>query len=552
MRLVKVEPRPPQALRVLVQGADDAGSIEFTFAAAAAWSDRPLLVINATGKDLHAFGERYSMVEIQDDAGRPSRSLTEIIGVLEDLNPAEWGAVVVLDANRLYRATRCAVRDAKEVENLSAGQWDNTNEALGELGERLTRLGLPSIFFAPPTDVYGVDAQGEPVVTGTKPQAWKDLPRSAHLHVHLLRRGTTLTLEVAGDDWARLGAPGTVRLGITGASVGEAVADLARGARPGEAGGTTLAESSAAEIAARAQRLAKRQAKSAEIRARLQNIAELRAYQGRWDEFTAEIAAAMPALETSDLNSITKVSDAVLSKWSPLLTWMRGAEADLERTAFSLHEQRPDAVAGPSINMCPADGGTSNREAARLLSCAPGVAQHALRESARGPLIDRLRWLARYAGVWSEPCFAAVCLTCSLPPRGPGWDRYNDDELRLVALHVLSLALVRDAYDPPTVAANLPVSLVPKPADPPAPHAQRSVVLALPTVTEFDQMIRDRASDYLSMLMTTGGWRDRVSSLMSDAGVEPRRPQLPHTWTRSERLAVYRVLLGSVEQLMAS
>lgn len=587
MRLVKVEPQAPQALRVLVQGADDAGSIDFSLACASEWTSNSILVINATGKDLGAFGGRYDLVEIRDDADRPSRSLTEIIGVLEGIKPGAFGAAVVLDANRLYRAIRCAARDAKQVENLSAGQWDSANEALGLLGELLTRLGLPSVFWAPPTDLYGTDGHGEPVVVGTKPQAWKDLARSAHLHISVTRRRETVSVEVASDDWNRIGKPGTVIEGASGRSVGEAVADLARAAKAGQAAGTTLEEASAAELGARAARLDARREGSKRVRTRLLNIAELRAEQGRWDEFIDEVNGSLSVLEPKDLDAVSKKTDEVLAKHGDMLDWMRAASADLERhLTRSLHDLRPSAV-GPSIARCPA---RDDMPVDQLLQVP--YADHQLRECSGEDLVGWVASLAQCAGLWSdavvaEPAFAAVCLRAGLMPKGPSWERYTDEELRNVALYLLSLAKTRTSYDPPTESKpapprlravavddrpteatdSQPSSTLPTsaPTDPfglpdeasdvtatPKTSGRRFLPIDIPTIREFDDLEKNEATDYLNILLLQGCWRDHLDDLCTKAKIAPNRPQVVHSWTRAERLAAYQVLLAHADHRMAS
>lgn len=582
MRLEQVTPGPPAAFRVLVQGADDAAPIDFSLSVAAAWTDAPILVVNATGRDLSAFGSRYRLVEIRDDDGRPSRSLTEIVGVLEQLDHGAFGACVVLDANRLYRATRCAVRDAKQIENLSSGQWDGTNEALGEFGERLTRLGLPSVFYAPPTDVYGLDAQGEQTVVGTKAQAWKDLPRTAHLYVGLSRSGQDQVVEVLGDDWGALGRPGTMIVGATGRGVGDATTELARGARAGAVGGTTLAEASAAELAARARRVEARRRRSGEVRTRLLNLAELRAQQGRWDEFVAELNSSVAELDPDDFEQVSKRTDQVLAKRGELIDWMRAAEADLERNLTrTLHELRPGGVVGPSTAESPA---RDDMPVEQLLSTPPGVAAHQIRDCAREDIASWVASLAQYACVWSEPSFAAVCLGCSVPPRGPSWESYSDDELRRVALYCLSLAQTRYHCDRHVAGAERPrlraveseagpptrgegvrqiaVAAVPDPFELPE-HVEASPVsgqepgparltVDLPTPAEFNDLDRPVATDYLNALLLAGGWRDRIEELLAEADICPQRPQATQTWTRTERFAAYQVLLARADQRLAS
>lgn len=556
MKLVKVQPTPPQALRILVQGADDAGPIDFALSLASSWGERPLLVVNASGKDLHAFGERFNLVEVQDDQGRPSRSLTEIIEVLEQVEPGTFEAAVILDTNRLYRAVRCAVRDAKEIENLSAGHWDSTNETLGLLGETLTRVGMPAIFVAPPTDLYGVDEHGDPTIRGSKAQGWKDLPRTSHLHLCLFRRGADLLVEVAGDDWGCLGTPGTVLEGFTGGMVGAQTSALAHGARAGETGGTTLAESSAAEIAARARRVQQRRLKSAMIRTRLLNIAELRAYQGRWDDLTNEISSSLASLEPADLNEISKRTDQISTRWSNTIAWMVAAERDLELSTIPLYQQRPGGICGPSPLACPTE------EMVDVESLAmPDAAQHQLRDSTREQLTVWISSLARYAEVWDETPFAVVCAFAGVGCFGPSWTNYADDTLLAIAIQCLSLALAKRQFDHNTVPEPRQLQVVAsEPAEEPKTSVAPLVVIAgrtkrvevvepptlsvrLPTEAEFGELTRERAADVINLVLNQCSLRGSLDAVLADARCSPRKPHSPHTWNRLEQVAVYSVLL---------
>lgn len=561
MTLVTISAAPPQALRVLVQGSDDAAPIDFAISIASVFAEhhtrRRVLVINASGKDIGAFAKAFApveLVEVRDAQGRPSRALTEIVDTMEkEVRPGEFAACVVLDANRLYRATRCSVRDLRSIENLSAGDWDNTNEALGAFCEVLTRLGLPTIFYAPPTDVYGVDDSGEPIVVGNKAQGWKDLPRSSHVHVVLSRRSRDLVLEVAGDDWGRLGKPGTEIVGTTAAWVGETLAPLARDSRPGQAAGTTLAESSASELAARTRRTEERNAASAQVRTRLLNIADLRAYQGRWDEYTQEISESVQTLTAEDLNAVTKRSSEVLARHEWSLAWQLHAARDLELSSRPLHELRGDKVAGPSIHESPA---RDDMPVERLLTMAREHAEHELRQACREDLCAWIASLAQYAGVWSEPAFAVVCNSIQAACAGPGWHCYHTDALRLVAVACLSLARTRHQYDPPSRPEPARLrAVVDEPTAPDVAVEAPSKVLQvqLPDVAEFARMHRGPAGDLLNTMITEWGWRDRVPELFAAAGVPPpSKPQDAHRWPPEVRVPVYQFLLDDRTQRLAS
>lgn len=444
MKIVVQQANPPQALRLLLQADDDADGIDVALSAAGVWAGKkPVLVINGTGKDLSAFAKRHHFGVLCDDAGRPTRSITEIAEVLETLERERFGAVVFLDTNRLWRGIRCAVKHIEDIKNLNPGHWDDTAEAIFECMEALTRLGLPSLFLAPASDVNGLDENGESAVVGTKPQAWKDLGRQAHALLKLSRRGRALEVEVAGDDWRKLGQVGEV-VRISGAELGMRFAELAQG-RAGEATGTTLAEATAAELAARTRRAERRRAESEGARDRLSQLSQLRAYQGpeAWARHVEEVAMAASSMAPEDAEMLHQRVGHAYTQMASDLEWMRAAEKTLELSPFSLHKSARWHICGPSIAECPA------RDDIPVGELAPEKLASLASECAPEDLPMWVASLARYAGVWSEPSFAVVCKANGLTPKGAVWERYSDGELRALVTGLLWLASLRRQFDPP-------------------------------------------------------------------------------------------------------
>src|SRR5690606_30652986 len=131
--------------------------------------------------------------------------------------------------------------------------------------------------------------------------------------------------------------PGDV-VEIDGEAIGRRFADLARG-RAGEAAGTTLAEATAAELAARTRRVERRRSASADARNRLGSVAYLRAYQGpeAWARHVAAVSEAIPEMDPADADALTKANSAVLHEMGADLQWMRLAEQTIEFSPYSLH-----------------------------------------------------------------------------------------------------------------------------------------------------------------------------------------------------------------------
>lgn len=470
MKFVVQQPKPPQALRLLLQADDDADGIEVALAAAEVWAgDRLVVVINGTGKDLSGFAIRHRFAVLCDDAERPTRSLTEIAEAFESLDREQVGAVVALDTNRIYRATRCSVRNIEDLKSLSPGHWDDTNEALGRIGELITRAGVPSIFVAPPSDVYGVGEDGDQIVVGSKPQAWKDLARQAHAQLKLARRGRELEVEIAGDDWRRLGQPGEV-VTITGESLGRRFADLAEG-RAGVAAGTTLEEATAAELAARTRRAERRRANSEQARDRLAQLAQLRAYQGpeAWARHVEEVASAVGTMAPDDAETLHARMAGIYKATSADIEWMRMAEQTLELSPYSLHASARWQICGPSINACPA------RDDMPVAGSDPAEFTEAALTSSSEDLPAWIGSLAQHAGVWSEPSFAVVCKANRLTPKGESWERYTDAELRELVRGLAWLASLRTVFDPPEAPRHASVPVL--------------VEAARPTATDMDEPI---------------------------------------------------------------
>lgn len=444
MKIVVQQSKPPQALRLLLQAADDADGIDVALSAAGVWAGKKLtLAINGTGKDLSAFAERHRFAVLCDDAGRPTRSLTEISEAFETLDRDQIGAVVWLDTNRTYRAARCSVRHIEDIKALNPGHWDDTNEALGAVSELLTRSGVPSIFVAPPTDAKGLSEDGEEVTVGSKPQAWKDLARQVHALLKLSRRGRVLEVEIASDDWRKLGQVGEV-VTITGESLGRAFAELAQG-RAGEAAGTTLAEATASELAARTRRAERRRAESEGARDRLSTAAWLRMLQGpkAWAEHCEEVAGVVGSMAEEDAAHLHRANANVMQQLGWALQWMRMAEQTVEGSPYSLHASDRWEICGPSIRCCPARDDIPVAEWSD-----EKLREHSILAAAE----DLPMWiasLAQYAGLWNEPSFAVVCKVNNLGRKGEAWEHYSESELRALVNGLLVAVATRRLCDPP-------------------------------------------------------------------------------------------------------
>jgi hypothetical protein len=464
------------AFRLLVQGDDDSDPVEFCLATAARWTtgQRPqILAINATGRDLTAYALRYpTLVQITDDRGRPSRSLTEIGEVLADL-PSTVGVVVVLDTNMLYRAARCADKSIDKVKALDAGRWDLVNEALGKLGEIITRSGRPSVYLAPTTDEYGVTEDGQAGKVGTKPHGWKGLIRSAHATVHVSRDGASTNIEVLSDDHRVLGVPGTVRLGMDGGELGRAFEAVARGSAPAF-GATLLEENTTAELAARERVARRRVQRSTEMRGRVcSGEARLRACQGSaaWNRLIGQIHEAdlLPDDSEAIQACITSQNVQAPMLWSCALEYAADTvDGPVLQIPWGLHGDTAP-VRGPSPLRCPPLEGGHPPE--WLFSQTPEYQHHALMTAPPSSLVEWVASLAEFAGVWTQGGMAAVSVLAQVPARGPDWEPYRAEELRALMFVLADLGRTRLAVDGPrvepipevvpAVAANEPATAPP-------------------------------------------------------------------------------------------
>lgn len=436
----------PPVLRLLITAHEDCDGVDFSLSAARQLAgDRLIVVVNATGRDLAGYARRHEFAVIGEDRGGqwiPSRSLTQVTEAFATLDADEVGCVVVLDTNRLYRATRCSVRNIEDIKRLSPGHWDDTNEALGLSCETLTRAGIPSIFLAPVAEVYGTDDDGEQIVVGHKPHAWKDLGRQAHASVLVSRSGRQLRAEVLGDDGRLLGSPGDV-VEIDGAGLGARFAAIGRGG-PG-VGGATLEEATASELGARARRAHRRRSESERVRDRLVQLAPLRAYQGpdAWALHVEELNASHGLLAPEDAELAAAEIGRTQQVMGKRLEWARAQARTLERTPYNLHEL--GTAAGPSIHDFPfvSDHG---------LVDAVMVGERLPSQLERAEVLSLVRELAREVELWDEIPMALLC-SDALAPSGPGdrgpslgrsWGEYSTGQLlRLVQLLVACVSAAR-------------------------------------------------------------------------------------------------------------
>ncbi len=445
----------PTCPRLLVQDDTDADGIGLALAVGEAWArGRLLLVVNGSGRDLSGYaarGHRFSV--LLDDQGRPSRSLGEIAEAFEGIDPDEIGCVVVVDTNRIYRATRCAVRDVRKIRDLSSGDWDETNESLGSAGEALTRAGIPSVFLAPSTDERGLDVDGQEVTIGTKPQAWKGLERSSHvqLHARAVRRGG-IEVKVLGDDHRVLGRIGDVIDATDPTAVASKLAPLAKDCRPTIAT-TTLAESTATELAARRRREERGIRASAARRDRIVALANVRAHQGAIALFELERELDVGDMLTSDrefaAQAISKASAMIGRGRGPgrgdWAWWIDSMESTMEQSSATVRTF--GAVSGPDPKHCPSKGLTHG-QLRGLLSDLENFGHWAM-ECDDAQLFGAIASLARLADLWSEPRFAVLCMACGLAKQGRDWDIYPREMLVGLATTLAGMAAAVAMYDPP-------------------------------------------------------------------------------------------------------
>lgn len=557
LRLVSPAGRA-SAFCVVLQADDGTDAVERALEIASAWTDGVVAVVNGTGRDLAAYAQRHRIEVLEDADGRPSRSLTEITEALEEGLPPEVGAFVVLDTNTVYRATRCAVRAADDIRTLSPGHWDDTNEALGAFREKVTRAGLPSVFFAPSTDVYGVSEDGERTIVGSKPQGWKDLPRGAHACIHLRRSGAVVDAVVMGDDRRCIGDPGeSVRPSL----LAGALRSAGRSSAP-SVGTTTLRESTRAELDARRRRVERARVRSSEMRARFENgEALLRAHHGRdaWSDLVGELEAARLDLTEEDAEAI----DQALAKLSVPLDYSLRVEVESDRTAGPVHDTI--GLPGPSV-LCaeplPAD---DTPPVDWLLDVeAPN---QAIADIESDELQAWCHATAERAGVWTEHGMAAAAVAISLPCAGPDWGEYADDQLRILLHWLVGLAKIyrrigpiRDEGSPPDV--DVPDFDDEHVAQRDASVDRKAVALADARLQEsaklgeglrpmappsLEGLPRGLAASWVDVVLHAGGWRERMDELFHSAGVRPRSVQ-PIKWSEEERAAVYQVATRTQEQ----
>jgi hypothetical protein len=559
MRIEAQSAESPNALRIMVTTDDDADGIEFALATAGQWcgSEKTLLVINATGKDLAGYARRHAFSVLLDDAGHPTRSMSEIAEAVESIDSATFGAIVFLDTNRLYRGARCSVRWIEDIKALNPGHWDDTAEAIGRVFEAVSRSGIPSILVAPPTDVYGSNEDGEPMVVGKKPQVWKDGPRQSHISIMLSRRGVDIDALVSGDDFRVLGRPGEVLRATTGARVGAALAELAQG-RPGHASGTTLAESTAAELEARGRLAALRGDRSRRLTARLLGIMSLRAFQGpaAWAAYMTQVVAARPEMSPADRDALHDALDRSESVRAAGLARMRALHATSERAPIDAHVAM--GVFGPAVDDCP---GRADMPVERVLSDGLDLIESE----------DLEAWvasIAQYAGVWSIESMDAVARAAKVPSAGRSWSLYSDAQLRALVVCLYMLAVARHEHDPPAEHTEKAAPIAPRPSHvvlvDPDEYDDRWEVLAgcqddaeqpakaavsvkrasieLPTENEFADLDRSAGLTCLEFMLARGGWWDRIRDLHSMAGTRVAKPRDVASWPDDVRLAVFQAL----------
>lgn len=421
--------------RGLIQTDDDADGLELALQVAREWGRGKLvLVVNGSGRDLGGYaarGHRFGV--LLDEHDRPTRSLGEIAEAFRGLDSEAVGCVVVADTNRIYRATRCAVRDARRISDLTPGDWDQTNESLGSACEALSRAAIPSLFVAPSTDERALDADGQEVIVGKAPQAWKDLRRMAHVQLHARVGARGLEVGIISDDFAALGEPGEV---VAACSVASGLAKLAKDTRP-SVGSTTLEESTAGELAARRRRELELVEQSARKRDRIVGLALLRAHQGARELARLELDLQEGGMLTADADKAAKAIASARSalgtvSGQPTVSWIDWLDDTIERSTASLRSFGP--VIGPDPSLCPAEPHSC---AGLLQGLDPELGVATLNDAT---LMGAIKWLAQRLELWSEPRFAAVCMVAGLAPQGRDWEVYPRHRLDQLAVWLLALA----------------------------------------------------------------------------------------------------------------
>lgn len=561
-------------LRVLLQAEPDTDPTEFALAMAAGVGG-PIFVVNATGKELGGYRLRHDFVELVDGRGRPTRSVTEIIEAVAQ--PAgQIGCLVILDVARIYRASRCAVRQGESIKELSPGHWDAVNESLGRLGETLTRRGVPSIWTAPSTSTHGLDQDGRDVVVGSAPQAWRDLTRQANVWLSLERQGTTIDAEIRGDDFRELGQLGGVLRAANGRELGRRLAPFV--SRVGRSASTTMDEAAAAELGARDRLQEQRERQALELFDRYQLLAPVRALRGRqhWDQMRCAWARDRHRLSPEQAGRI----DQVLSSYERIATatWQttRAYEQTLEHSAADPEQALGLRLAGPSpVHASSPASVPLGPEFERLTTTDVASWVDAVPREHLGGLV---RTLAEELDVWSRPRLAAIAGTLpsrhlpsrpeAMPPLGPVWDAYTDEHLRNLLASLATMVVVergasfelgdgapswraspRNDIDRPTIQ---PLAVVP--TNPTADYLDLvsdddapTTVSPAPIRDEFVDAERFAAYSnrdqvaVLSALLTLRDQWGELPAICQHASVEPGTRAIAR-WSSSARVQVYQFL----------
>ncbi len=564
------------ALRVLIQGSADRLGHGLAIELARKLAGNKQVVVVSAGHDLTGLAHRFEFLELVGQHGLPTRSLGEIGEEITEF-PADVGALVVLDTAELYRATRCATRQASDRQSLSPGLWDEIAESAKEVLELATRRGIHQIWCAPTREDRGTNEDGDEVMLNSRsPKAWGDLPKSVHAWLEIdedrarVRRDTTGTLE-RGQEWRIDSAADGLHSRLERVLGGEP--------RPSVA---TLTESTSAELAARDRRSAAGDI----ITERFCALAQVRSWRGPEgvEELRAEWMAERGRVSHEQLkvveHALEMAATSAARAWAPLRAMVATEELSAVEDPARVTST---TLSGPCPTRCP-ETGDGLDPTAPLHDYDPGyIGGHAFATDLDPE--TRAGWVAAFArrlGVWTRASMSVLCSyvldsaaashaaqsgqlsqsTCPLLPRGKEWANYSDDDHRNLLAHLFNLASIEARYSPAPVSVHVePEQTESPPAPPPMDDAVLDMLAAgveiepdprpaaaprsipLPTRTEFAELRRSDAASYLEALITHGQWWGKLDQLRARAGATGGGKKVSG-WSDDARQAVYDFLTG--------
>lgn len=331
--LIQDSPLPAiDSWQAIVHGDDSAPLTRAAFDMAEALAQGgPIVAVNATGLPLpHGLPRHLTLV---NSRGAHTRSVAELATEIEDLSERTARVIVILGCDRLYRAARGVDRSIAKREALTPDQWDAIGESFLWIGEALRRRSIHCIWV---TSSSAADTE----VDGARAKVWRDLGHSVALRVEFVGPRAHVRRDVL-EMFA--GASSRQDLRNRALTVG-----ALRRRRPRHT--TSLAETTALEIEARALRAQAAEARRDALRDRYHTLAVLSAVQGPQavERFMTDLRAEWPLLRPEDAQSVVAIMNAPEQRAA--LDLVGTCDAAREAAADTEHiceRTRPRDIIGP-------------------------------------------------------------------------------------------------------------------------------------------------------------------------------------------------------------